>query len=234
MNYFKNIKMANPISLWKDGNATNITLSITEQCNLACKYCYMVGKNSTNKMTVEIAKKTIDYVLQNRGQDNVENVIWEFIGGEPFLEIDLIDKVCDYIKLETQKLNHPWADNYMLSFTTNGLLYSTEKVQNFIKKNSDHISVCMSVDGNKIKHDLQRVYPDGRGSYNDVVKNVPLWMQQFPHQATKATFSHDDLPYLKDSIISLWELGIKTVLANLVYEDVWEDGDDDLFEEQLK
>lgn len=92
----------------------------------------------------------------------------------------------------------------------------------------------MSVDGNETKHNLQRVYPNGQGSYNDVIKNVPLWMKQFPHQVTKATFSHDDLPYIKDSIISLWGLGIKTVSANLVYEDVWVEGDEEIFENQLK
>lgn len=134
MNEFKDIKMANPLNLWKDGNAKNITLSITEQCNLACKYCYMVGKNSENKMSFDIAKRTIDYVLSNESLMDNENVIWEFIGGEPFLEIDLIDKICDYIKSETELLNHPWGKNYMFSFTTNGLLYSTEKVQKFIKK----------------------------------------------------------------------------------------------------
>ncbi|OLN25193.1 Arylsulfatase regulator [Desulfosporosinus metallidurans] len=51
---------------------------------------------------------------------------------------------------------------------------------------------------------------------------------------TKATFSHDDLPYLKESIISLWNNGINTVAANVVFENVWEDGDDIIFESQLK
>lgn len=234
MESFNNIKMANPLNLWKNGEAKNITLSITEQCNLACKYCYMVGKNSNNKMSFDTAKKVVDYVLTDPKLNDVENVIWEFIGGEPFLEIDLINKICEYIKLKTTQLNHPWSENYMFSFTTNGLLYSTTKVQDFIKNNFGHVSICMSIDGNEIKHDLQRVYPDGSGSYKDVIKNVPLWLKQFPYQATKATFSHDDLPYLKDSIISLWDLGIKTVSANLVYEDVWKDGDEYIFEEQLK
>lgn len=81
---------------------------------------------------------------------------------------------------------------------------------------------------------IYRVYPDGRGSYNDVIKNVPLWLSQFPNATTKATFSHDDLPYLKDSIVHLWNIGIKKIPANIVYEDVWEKGDDKIFEEQLK
>ena len=51
-------------------------------------------------MSWDVAKKAIDYILNNRSFFNEEAVVWDFIGGEPFLEIDLIDKVCDYIKTE--------------------------------------------------------------------------------------------------------------------------------------
>lgn len=228
------IKMGQMADLWRGGIAKNITFCVTEDCNLACKYCYMTGKNKTNKMTFEIAKTAVDYILNNRDVFNEDSVIWEFIGGEPFLEIELIDQISDYIKLQMYLLDHPWFGNYRFSFSSNGLLYTSLKVQDYIKKNRGNISIGLSVDGNKIKHDLQRVKPDGSGSYDDVMKSVPLWIKQFPSASTKATFSHDDLPYLKDSIISLWELGIKLVSANVVFENVWYEGDDIIFENQLK
>lgn len=212
-----------------------ITLCVTEDCNLACKYCYMTGKNHNKKMTFETAKKAVDYVLSDR--ENISNtgaVIWDFIGGEPFLEIELIDKISDYIKQQMFLLDHPWFNAYRFNFSSNGILYNTEKVQKYIMKNRGHIHIGLSVDGNKLKHDMQRIYPDGSGSYDDVVKNVPLWLKQFPNSSTKATFSRDDLPNLKDSIISLWNLGINMVSANVVFENVWQDGDDIIFENQLK
>lgn len=215
-------------------SAKSITFCVTEECNLACKYCYMTGKNNRNKMSFDIAKKAVDYFLSNRELFNEESVVWDFIGGEPFLEIDLIDKVCDYIKQQMFLLDHPWFNSYRISFTTNGMLYGTQKVQNFIKKNKNHLSISVSIDGNKMKHDLQRIKPDGRGSYDDVMKIVPLWQSQFPGTDTKATFAHEDLPYLKDSIISLWNIGINYVSANVVFEDVWHEGDDVIFENQLK
>ncbi len=134
------------------------------------------------------------------------------------LEIDLMDKICDYIKKRMYELKHPWFDDYTISFSTNGILYNTEKVQNFIKKNKLHLSMGISIDGNKIKHDMQRVYADGRGSYDDVIKNVPLWLEQFKHSAyTKAPFAHEDLMYLKDSVIHLWNIGVKQISANVVF-----------------
>ena len=63
--------------------------------------------------------------------------------------------------------------------------------------------------------------------------NVKLWLEQF-EGSTKVTFSSDDLIYLKDSIIHLWNIGIKTIAANVVYENVWKDKDEIIFENQLK
>ncbi|AUN02485.1 radical SAM peptide maturase, CXXX-repeat target family [Clostridium botulinum] len=228
------VQMGKMDEQWKGGLAKTITFSVTESCNLACKYCYMTGKNTNNKMSFETAKDVVDYVLTNRELFNEEAVIWEFIGGEPLLEIDLIDKISDYIKIQMYKLDHPWFCGYMFNMSTNGLLYDTTKVQNYIKKNKGHVSIGISVDGNKIKHDLQRVKLDGSGSYDDVMKNVPLWLKQFPNGSTKATFAHDDLIHIKDSIISLWENGMNIVSANVVFEDVWHEGDDIIYENQLK
>ena len=226
------IKMGSLSDQWNE-KAKTITFCVTEDCNLSCKYCYMTGKNKKNKMTFDIAKNAVDYILSNKELFNEEAIIWDFIGGEPFLEIKLIDQISDYIKQQMFLIDHPWFDAYRFSFSSNGILYHTQAVQDYIKKNKGHLSIGISVDGNKIKHNLQRVKPDGTGSYEDVMKNVPLWLNQFPGSSTKATFSHADLPYLKDSIISLWDNGINMVAANVVFEDVWEENDDVIFESQL-
>lgn len=55
---------------------------MTEDCNLACKYCYMTGKNSFKKMTFETAKKVVDYLLADRETFNDGLVVWEFIFGK--------------------------------------------------------------------------------------------------------------------------------------------------------
>lgn len=79
---------------------------------------------------------------------------------------------------------------------------------------------------------MQRVFPDGSGSYDIVRNNVNLWLKQFSG-STKVTFASDDLPLLKESIIQLWKDGIKDISANVVFEDVWKESDDKIFEEQL-
>ena len=218
---------------WEEGVAKNITFIVTKDCQLACKYCYLVGKNSSERMPFDIAKRSLDYILSNRNLFPEDSVEIDFIGGEPMIEIDLIDKICDYFKLKTFEMNHPWFDHYRFSFATNGLQYNTPEVQRFLLKNQNHLSVEITIDGTEKKHDLNRVYRNGRGSYADVVKNIPLWMEQFPYCGTKVTISHADLPYIAESVLHLYSLGIHQVNINVVFEAVWEDGDDKMFEKQL-
>lgn len=219
---------------WQSGMGKNITFIVTKDCQLACKYCYLVGKNTKERMSFEIAKQAVDYILNCEEEFSEESVNWDFIGGEPFLEIELIDEICDYIKVEMFRRNHHWFNSYRFSFSTNGINYHEAKVQNFIKKNREHLSIGITIDGTEMKHDLNRVYKSSeRGSYKDVLRNIPLWLEQFPNASTKVTISSADIPYIKESVLHLYSLGIHEVNINCVFEPVWQEGDEALFEDQL-
>lgn len=231
---YSDVRIGSTYKQWQDGKCITLTFCVTEECNLACTYCYMVGKNNKRRMSFEVAKKIVDFVLQDEYLCQEDAVVWDFIGGEPLLEIELIDELCDYIVAKMYTMNHKWFNKYRFTFSTNGVLYGSPAVQKFIEKHRGHTWFSMSIDGTKEKHDISRIKRDGSGSYDDVVKNVPLWLKQFPNAANKATFAHDDLPYLKESVVHLWDLGIKYVMANVVYEDVWREGDDLIYENQLR
>lgn len=223
-----------PFDPWQGGKAKTITFIVTKDCQLACKYCYLVGKNSKERMSYEVAEHAIDYILDHEQDFNEDSVIWDFIGGEPFLEIDLIDRICDYLKIEMYRRNHRWFNSYRFSFSTNGINYNEPKVQKFIEKNHNHLSIGITIDGTRQKHDLNRIYKvSEKGSYDDVVKNIPLWLSQFPLAGTKVTISSADIPYIKESVLHLFSLDIHEVSINCVFEDVWQEGDDVLFENQL-
>lgn len=213
-------------------NVKTMTICVTEDCNLKCTYCYMCKKNDKRVLKWDIAKEIIDFFLdQNWDQEYAD---FDFIGGEPFLEMELISKITDYIKIRTYELGHKWFGKYRFTFSTNGILYGDPIVQDYIKRNKDYVSIGISIDGNREKHNSCRIYKDGRGSYDDVMKNVALWQKQFPNEGTKATFSKGDLPLLKESIISLWDNGVHVVFANLVFDDYWTEDDASLYETELK
>ncbi len=212
----------------------SIIFIVTKDCQLACKYCYLVGKNTNERMSYDTAQKAIDYILDNPSVFNEDGVIWEFIGGEPLLEIKLIDRICDYIKTGMFERSHPWFNEYIFSITTNGINYNNPKIQTFIEKNRKHLNVAITIDGTQKKHDLNRIYKNsGKGSYKDVVRSIPLWVKQFPWVGTKVTISSADIPYIKESVLHLYSLGIQEIHINCVFESVWEESDHVLFEQQL-
>lgn len=216
---------------WKSGETQTVTFILTEDCNLRCKYCYITHKSSNKKMNFETAKKFIDYLLSSKFKKSPA-VVLDFIGGEPLLELELMDKICDYFKIRAYEENCQWWWNYRINIGTNGILFKLKQVQTFLNKNKYHVSVGITLDGTKEKHDLMRVYPDGKGSYDKIIPGIPEYIERFS-PSTKVTFASDDLKYLKESIVHLWNIGITEVAANVVFENVWKDKDDIVLEEQL-
>jgi len=181
-------------------------------------------------MSLDLAKRVVDYIVQIHNGFNDNEVVFDFIGGEPFLEIELISKICDYIVKKESEFRDK---TIRFRITTNGINYGSKAVQNYINRYKKYIDLSISIDGTPIKHDLNRVYPNGKGSYDDVVENIGIWTRQFDTTLTKMVVSHEDLPFVFDSVKHLIALGVKKIDINYVVENVWESGDGKIFERQL-
>ncbi len=221
-----------PLSHYRSGDACQMELVVTEECNLCCRYCYEVGKNSYHRMPREVALRAVDFFL-GLPLDRSGAVI-EFTGGEATLEMDLVEEVAAYFQERVSALpDHPFKSAHVFLLGTNGTTYPTAPVQRFLWRYYGHVCVAMTIDGTKRKHDMNRVFADGRGSYDQVLRGAKLWIEQYPHVATKVTFASEDLPYLGESILHLWGLGITEIAANVVFEDVFKPGDVEVYETQL-
>ena len=139
-------------------------------------------------MSFEVAQQAVDYIFSDDMLQSCDDAVFDFIGGEPLLEIELIDRTVTYIVDKMHSLSHKWLTSYEIRITTNGILYSDRRVQKFIKKYFDHLSINISIDGNKQKNDKNRIFQNGKGSYDLIVDNVRLWTKQFPNEGTKMTY----------------------------------------------
>lgn len=221
-----------PINPNKSDGETGIlsrtfTFQVTDKCNLACTYCYQINK-STRRMSFETAKLAVDKLLS--GEDGFGEyinptispaIILDFIGGEPFLEIELIDKTVDYFRERAIELNHPWANKFCISICSNGVLYTNEKVQKFLQKNQQITSFSVTVDGIKELHDACRLFPDGRPSY-DIAHHAAMdWMARGYEMGSKITISPSNITYLSKSLQQMVADGYYDINANYVYEEGW-------------
>lgn len=101
---------------------------------MACTYCYQHNKKP-NTMTFEIAKQFIDDLLDNNEKINTYydsskmiGVVFEFIGGEPWLAADLVNKISDYIITELFRRKHRLMIRFCFSICSNGLLQELPEV----------------------------------------------------------------------------------------------------------
>ncbi len=186
-------QLGKTLKAWRDGEHQFLSLVITEECNLRCSYCYMTGKNSKHVMPREVAFSAIDYFVDRPSQS--PSLVLDFIGGEPTMEMDLVVEIANYYKKKMATIgSHPWKYSYMFQLSSNGTLYHSEKVQRFLWENRGHAYPAITIDGTKQKHDMHRVFANGKGSYDVVSNNVKLWVKQYPYGMTKVPIGRDDVP----------------------------------------
>ena len=202
--------------------------------------CYQINKQ-THRMSFDVAKRYIDMLLEDdRENDYVntkisEGLIVEFIGGEPLLEIDLIDKVTDYLYDRMIELDHPWRDKFMISICSNGVLYFDPKFQEYITKNKYHLSFSISIDGNKELHDACRIFPDGSGSYDIAIAGVKHFKEfHHGHMGSKMTIAPGNVDKVFVATQNLIALGYEEIFLNCVYEEGWDAHYANILYNQLK
>lgn len=217
-----------------------VTFQVTDACNLRCTYCYQINKG-TRKMSFEVAKKYIDLLLSGEkgfsdyvGLDKTPGIVLDFIGGEPLLEVELIDQIIDYFRERALELDHPWAQRYMCSISSNGTLYFEPNVQKFLAKHKNHLSFSVSIDGNKELHDSCRIFPDGKPSYDLAVAGAMDWMERGHYMGSKITVAPTNVGYVYEASKHMIELGYYDININCVYEKGWTIEHAKILYEQLK
>lgn len=217
-----------------------VTFQVTDACNLACSYCYQHNKGH-KVMSWETAKKFVDLILSGeKGFKNYINpinspgIILDFIGGEPTLQIELIDRIVDYFREQALLQSNPWAVRYMTDMCSNGTTYKDPKVQQFLKKHENHISFSVSLDGDKALHDSCRVFPDGRGSYDLAEYAVKDWMSKGHYMGSKITLSPQNVMHAFTAAKHMFDLGYEEININCVFEEGWKESDGTILYQQLK
>jgi len=124
----------------------HVDFELTQKCNLKCKHCFVTNrKYSFSKKTFEAIKKLSEQ----------EVIIFELIGGEPFLVKDIFF-IIKYLK------NH----DKIVTISTNGTLI-TKSIAKKLAKNPPH-KIFVSLDGPKKVNDFIR----GVGSFNKALQGI--------------------------------------------------------------
>lgn len=213
-----------------------ITFQVTEDCNLRCSYCYQINKKK-NRMTFETAKKLVDKLFEGDwylNESNSSAIILDFIGGEPLLEIELIDQIVTYFTQQAILHKSKWVYRHFISISSNGTLYFDERVQQFLRKYNNYVSFNITLDGNKKLHDSCRIFPDGSGSFDLVESAMKHYVANYKPMSSKITLCPQNVDEMYEAIVNMVDLDYKDINANFVFEDVWTVDDAKKFYGELK
>jgi uncharacterized protein len=188
------------------------TLSLTHDCNLACKYCYAGRKHKTN-MSLPTAEKVVDFALGLAPAGR--RIDFSFFGGEPLLCFDLMVEIVRYIRARQRETNSPIA----LSMTSNSTLL-TGPILAFLAR--EEIDLCVSIDGPPAVHDSNRVYRDGTGTFADVIRNLRAALDELISVQVNAVYGPETLAYLPETVAFLADFGAPVIHLNPNIRATWD------------
>ena len=172
-----------------------VCLNIIHDCNLRCKYCFADEgeyNGHKGKMSLETAKKAIDYVVKRSGPRR--NIEIDLFGGEPTMMMDTIKEIIAYARENEAK----WNKKIRFTMTTNATLL-TDEMMDYMDKELENI--ILSIDGRKEVNDKVRIRFDGKGSYDQILPNIKKMVAK--RDKTKAhtvrgTFTRENLDFYED------------------------------------
>jgi len=201
-------------------------------------------------MNKDIASKALNY-LYNNAIYNINNNLMQkqdasvnitMFGGEPFLNINTIESIFEEALLLQNKHNIKFSSTTI----TNGTIINDRIIKMF-QKYLEHfnLSIQVSVDGLKESHDFYRKYHDGRGSFDTIKKNIPLFKEIFGGEDFIDTHYRRNLhihgSLNKNSIKTMYsswkmfkyEWNIPGIWFMPIHSELWDDEDVKTYENEL-
>ena len=197
---------------------TTLVVNVTNQCNLACEYCYEYGEDKIvdtqngqkpKFMSEETAKESVDFMLAASGSNKLARMT--FFGGETLMNFPILKVAIPYARQRAAEL----GKQVEFSLTTNATLLQPETIE-FLADND--IGVTVSIDGPRDMQNRFRVFHDGRGSYDVVLPKIKALLARHKSRpvGARVTLTSEVLDvvrifrHLTDEI-GFWEVGFAPV-----------------------
>ncbi|MBR6106643.1 MAG: radical SAM protein [Oscillospiraceae bacterium] len=198
----------------------NLTLHLTEACNLHCAYC--IRTHRPVRMSETVLKAACDLAFSEGNHAGLC-----FFGGEPLLERGLISEAMAYCAARSAETGKP----VQYKMTTNGTLLDAE----FLEKARDvHMGIGLSFDGTA--QNICRRTPDGNGSFEMLNEKAKLLLRYLPDSYAMMTIAPEAAGEYAASVKYLHQLGFRRISAVPAYgKNVhWTDESFTLLTQQLR
>lgn len=206
----KNIKNSKAVN----NSSKKLFLHVAHNCNLRCPYCYAEGGDyGRNKqmMSLTTALDSIKYIMEK--EPYLKEISIDFFGGEPLLNYKVIEQFIESIEIQYPNVKFKYG------IVTNGTIMN-DKIKNILKSHKFHVMI--TIDGPKEFHDLQRIYSDGKGSFDELCKNLPDFKECADYLCARVVYSKKNNDLYKIFKYIYEEMGIYDISYRPVMTDLTE------------
>lgn len=165
-----------------------------------CSYCYENNKK-LRSISYDVLDGIIDFIVEQHTNSVEKNVSVVTHGGEPLIEFEKI-------KYFIEKLNTK-IKNVRYIITTNATLL-TDTMIDFLIAHYSEISI--SIDGTETAHNANRIFNNGQGTYDIVVKNAKKILARRNDIKARMTINPKTVSSFYESVKHLLNLGFMTIV----------------------
>jgi len=183
----------------------SLCLNVAHECNFACTYCFANGGDYHGQVTLmsrDVARAGIDFLVRESASHR--NVEVDFFGGEPLMDWDVVVDTMEYARS-----TYPQKE-WRFTLTTNGSLLRDDM---FPVLEAYDVSIVLSLDGGRTTHDANRVFRDGRGTFDTIIERIRHFTRTRDEEGgyfVRGTYARNTLGFAH-SVRELHELGFKYI-----------------------
>lgn len=198
----------------------NLTLHLTEGCNMACTYC------TREKIPVRMSQEVLHAACTLAFSEGNSAGLC-FFGGEPLLEQGLIEEALDFCETLSAQTGKP----VQYRMTTNGTLLTPEFLE---RARAVDMGIGLSFEG--LAQDACRHFADGGSSFAAVEEKAKLLLRYLSGSHAMMTIAPQAAAQFEDSVRYLYALGFRRITATIAYGNrvCWTDDSLDMVKAQLR
>lgn len=214
LNYVRS-KLPNP--------ATNVCyIILSEQCNLACKYCFL-GNNDLQKrnnflqehMSIAVAEKAINFFIRQIKESGLDSdfnkSILIFYGGEPLVNFQTLEYIAQ--RINEMRATESCIRNLEMSIVTNGLLLNEERI---IRLKELGVAIAVSVDGFTEEANSMRVDKNGHAVFKNILNALRKCKELGVDVSLSVTLSEETIKNTTDVQKLIDEYDVKAFGFNIM------------------
>jgi uncharacterized protein len=191
-----------------------VTLMPTLQCNLACTYCFQKEHPAFTKASLDTENATLEWLLRRVDERGLRKLHVHYFGGEPTTRKDYCLRTAAALSASMRARGGEFA----WEMTTNGVQLDVEFAKRMEAFGPGSFKVTL--DGDKETHDRQRVYRDGRGSFDAIFDNLVALARAGCKVYVHGHFFPDQAPSFERLLDRLERCGVAPLLAGVRFRPI--------------